>query len=551
MRTTWFLSLLVAITLFIYAQTLGFSFLNYDDDAYVTANPYVVNGLALNSAYWAFTSFSRFYWHPLTWLSLMTDVALFGVNPGAMHAVNLFLHVATAILLFDTLRKLTKNPTKSMIVAALFAIHPLRVESVAWIAERKDVLCGLLIVLTLWCYERYARQPSRRNYGYILLAFGMACMAKPMAVVIPVLMLAIDYWPLKRTALREKLPFFAIAAALALLAYSGQKAAGALDMAGPLSWATRIQNAIYSLGRYVTDTFIPMDLAILYPYRDPVPLVFPMATLLVAISGVAAWQHKQRPWLLSGWIWFVAGLLPTLGLVQAGVQARADRFTYIPQIGLLLMIVWTLDEFLSKRFVPAVLATAIVLLTVASWRQTATWLNSETVFAHAVSHTSDNWLAELKYGTALAGRGDNKSATPHLLRAAHLNPSDPHSRYLLGRAAAAETRYVEAATYFAEAIQRKPDYGDAYFSRASMLVASGQEVQALPVFEKAIQLELAPEWKASAHTAIGAILARAGRLREAEEHFRAALAISPNSTDARRNLAIAQEQMRRTMGETF
>jgi protein O-mannosyl-transferase len=551
MRTKWFLSLLTVVTLFIYAQTLGFSFLNYDDDAYVTANTFILNGLSVESVQWAFSSVNRFYWHPLTWLSLMTDVTLFGVNSGAMHAVNVLLHLATAFLLFDALRRLMKDRTKSMIVAALFAIHPLRVESVAWVAERKDILCGLLIVLTLWCYERYVRLQSRQSYGYVLLAFGLACMAKPMAVIIPVLMLTLDYWPLKRVAIREKLPFVAIAAALSWLTYTGQKAAGALDMAGPLSWTTRVQNAVYSLGHYVIDTFLPTNLAIVYPYRDPVPLVWPMALLLIVITGIAVWQRTNRPWLLSGWAWFVLGLIPTLGLIQAGVQARADRFTYIPQIGLLVIIVWTAAEFVPRRFAPAVLATVCTLFTALSWLQTSTWQNSETVFGHAVSHTSDNWLAELKYGTALIGKGDHKRATPHLLRAADLNATDPHSRYLLGRAAAAEAQYVQAATYFEEAIRRKPDYGDAYFSRASMLVASGQAAQALPVFEKAIRCQLAPEWKANAHIAIGAILARGGNLPEAEKHFRSALAIAPNSMEARRNLAAAQKQMRRTMGENF
>jgi tetratricopeptide (TPR) repeat protein len=322
-------------------------------------------------------------------------------------------------------------------------------------------------------------------------------------------------------------------------------------MAGPLPWTTRIQNAIYSLGRYVTDTFFPFNLAILYPYREPVPLVFPMAVLLLTITGLAVWQRTRRPWLLAGWAWFVLGALPTLGLIQAGVQARADRFTYIPQIGILVMIVWTATEFFPKRLSAAVLAAAVIFLTVMSWLHAATWRNSETVFERALAHTSDNWLAELKYGTALAARGENKGAEVHLLRAAKLNPSDPHSRYLLGRGAAADKQYLRAASYFEEAIQRKPDYGDAYFSRASMLVASGQEAQAMPVFEKALQLDLAPQWKASAHNAIGTILARAGNLPEAAKHFRSALVIAPDSGDARRNLAIAEEQMRRTMGVNF
>ena len=338
---------------------------------------------------------------------------------------------------------------------------------------------------------------------------------------------------------------------LAWVTFIGQKAAGALDMAGPLAWTIRLGNAIYSLGRYVTDSFIPINLAIVYPYRNPVPLVFPMAMLLILISGIAVWQRARRPWLLTGWGWFVLGLVPTAGLIQAGVQARADRFTYIPQIGLLIMIVWTGAEVIPKRFVPAVLTTAVVVLTAVSWVQTSTWRNSEAVFGHAIAHTSDNWLAELKYGTALAGRGANAGAKPHLLRAAQLNPADPHSRYLLGRAAAAEKQYLQAAAYFEESIYRKPDYADAYFSQASMLLASGRGAEALPIFEKAVQLKLAPEWKASALNAIGTIEARRGNLKQAEKHFREALAILPNSVEARRNLAIAQEQMRRTMGENF
>ena len=343
----------------------------------------------------------------------------------------------------------------------------------------KDVLCGLLIVLSLWCYERYVRGPSRKNYAVVLLIFGLACLAKPMAVIIPVLMIMLDYWPLKRVAVKEKLPFFAITAVLAWVTFIGQKAAGALDMAGPLAWTIRLGNAIYSLGRYVRiPLFNKSDNRLSIPKPGPAGISHgdaPDTDLRHLPSG-----NAQRPWLLTGWGWFVFGLVPTAGLIQAGVQARADRFTYIPQIGLLIMVVWTGAEVVPKRFVPAVLTTAVVVLTAMSWVHTSTWRDSEAVFGHAIAHTSDNWLAELKYGTALAGKGANAGAKPHLLRAAQLNPADPHSRYLLGRAAAAEKQYLEAAAYFEESIYRKPDYADAYFSQASMLLASGRGAEALP-----------------------------------------------------------------------
>ncbi|HYP08919.1 MAG TPA: tetratricopeptide repeat protein [Bryobacteraceae bacterium] len=547
MERHWQWATLIGLVLFVFVQVAGFGFLNYDDDGYVTANPPVLKGLTGESLGWAFTSLSRFYWHPLTWISLMADVSLFGPSPGAMHLVNVGVHLATTLLLFFFLRRLTGEVGRSFLVSALFSVHPLRVESVAWIAERKDVLSAFLIVATLLVYERYARQPSRLGYLTVSGLFVLACMAKPMAVTVPILMLLLDLWPLRRRALLEKAPLLGIAAGFAVITYVGAREMGALQMLEPPSLATRLQNAVWSLGWYLRQTFVPLGLSIVYPYPRSFPGVWWIVVVLAGATGAAIWQWRARPWILTGWLWFVVGVAPTLGLVQAGVQARADRFTYIPHVGLLMAVVWLAAEFLPRRFHQAAAVAAILALAVLANRQVSAWRNSETVFAQALANTSDNWLAEYKYGLALLERNDTASAEKYMRRAAALDPSDPHSRFQLGRLAAAAGRHEQASQYFAETIRLKPNYGDAHYSLGSMLATLNQVDEAVRAFDRARAAGLLPEWEYQAHIGSGVLLARSGRLADAERHFRAAVALQPQSEEARRNLALAQEQLRHTI----
>jgi Tfp pilus assembly protein PilF len=551
MKSRWHLVLPAALVSFIYLQTLDFAFINYDDDAYVTANPRVVDGLSVQSVQWAFTSLERFYWHPLTWLSHLTDVSLFGVEPGPMHAVNMLLHLLSSCLLLIVVTRLTGTVRPSLAVALLFAVHPLKVESVAWIAERKDVLSGFLIVATLGAYERYVRQPSSGRYAATYALFLLALAAKPAAVIVPLLLMILDFWPLQRFAFREKIPFFAVSAIVAGLTVTGAERMGALDMLGPVPVTTRVANAFWSLGIYLYKTLVPLNLAALYPYRQDLPFAPLMAAGLSGVTVFAVLQRKRRPWILASWLWFVIALVPTLGFIQAGVQARADRFTYVAHIGLLIVFIWTAYEFLPTRAHTGVLAAVVLVFTYLSYVQTSTWKNSETVFAHAVAHTSTNWLAEYKYGLALSERGANVDAVVHLRRAVDANASDPYSRLQLGRVAAAEGRFAEAADWFAQTVRVKPDYGDAHYSLGTMFVALGREGEALAAFERSIQSGLAPEWKAKAHLSAGIALARSGKIVDAQEHFRAALSIQPNFPEAKHALLLTEQDLRRTMGEKF
>lgn len=549
MKSRWHVLLPAALVIAIYLQTFDFAFINYDDDAYVTANPMVLGGLTVQSVQWAFTSIERFYWHPLTWLSHLADVSLFGVNAGAMHAGNVLLHLLTSSLLLIVLRRLTGAEGRSLAVTLLFAVHPLRVESVAWIAERKDVLAGFLIVATLWAYERYVRAPSPGRYALTFAIFLLSVTAKPTAVIVPFLMMIVDLWPLHRFAWKEKIPFFAVSTVLAALTVTGAGKMGALDMLGSVPIQTRLANAVWSLAMYVLHTIFPLNLAALYPYEQDLPFAPLVAAGLAALTAVAILQRKKRPWVFAGWVWFVVALAPTLGFVQAGVQARADRFTYIAHIGLLIGFVWLACEFLPARMLPSLLTGVVLLFTYLSWVQTSTWRNSETVFAHAVGNTSRNWLAEYKYGLALSERRANSEAAVHLRRAAEANPSDPYSRLQLGRVAASEGKYAEAAEWFAQTVRLKPDYGDAYYSLGTMFVTLGREGEALVAFERSIEAGLAPEWKAKAHLSAGIALARSGKIQNAQKHFQAALAIQPNYPEAKHAFQLTEQDLRRTMGE--
>ena len=545
MSSRWFMAGVVALLLMIYAQTAGFEFINYDDESYVTANPSVLGGLTGQSITWAFSSVKDFYWHPLTWLSLMLDVTLFGPEPGALHMVNVALHIGTVVLVFLALHRLTGQKTRSMVVAALFGLHPLRVESVAWVAERKDVLSGLLAAWTILAYARHVKQPGPKRYGVVLLLFALACMAKPSVVILPVLLLLVDYWPLQRRAFVEKVPMFAMAAALTLVTVVGQKQSGALDLAGPIPPGTRVLNAIYSLGQYLRTSFWPTGLALIYPYPKEFPGVAIVAGILIGVTAAAIWQRVARPWLLTGWLWFLVGLLPTLGLIQAGAQGRADRFTYIAHIGLLVALVWLAAEFVPKRILPVTLAGVVLALTFLSWRQTALWANSRTIFAHTLAETSDNWLGEFSYGLAMLKENRVEDYHRHMLRAATLNPNHAISRYHLGRLAAQSGQTREAERWFAETVRLKPDYADAHYSRAAMLMALGRPAEALPTFELALRSGLAPEYAANAHAAAGVVLANSGNFVDAEKRFREAIRLNPSSTDARQNLARVLQALRR------
>ncbi len=418
---------LVAACLFVYGQAVNFTFLNFDDSGYVTDKEWVTGGLTAAGVRRAFTDVDDYYWQPLTWLSHMTDCQLFGVRPGWHHLTSLLLHITNVLLLFAILLRLTAAFWRSALVAAIFALHPTRIESVVWIAERKDLLSGFFFLAAIWCYLRYTARPSRGRYALVLGAFVLGLMSKPMVMTLPVILLLLDWWPLKRRAFAEKLPMFMLAGFSSLITSIGTVRLANINWGSSFSAGQRIANALISYVRYLELSFWPHGLAILYPFRSAIPAwqVALAALLLAVITGLALWQARRRPYLIVGWLWFTLGLFPASGVVtQVGWQGMADRFTYLPLIGLAIAVTWGAADIIGKRpRAAAALSGAVVaLFAMAAIRQVPVWRDSVTVFEHAVAVTGGNPAAQHYLAAALDARGQFDDAFPHHAEAARLEP---------------------------------------------------------------------------------------------------------------------------------
>ena len=523
-RRDWIIRAALAIlTLAIYAQTLGFSLISYDDPEYVSSNPRVLEGLSWPNVVWAFRAGEVSNWHPLTWLSHMLDAELFGQRAGAHHAVSALLHLLNAILLFDLLRRLTGFAWRSALVAALFAAHPLHVESVAWVAERKDVLSTLFFLLTLLSYAGYATRGGAWRYLRTIALMACGLMAKPMLVTLPLVMLLLDYWPLGRlgdfsTVRRrvvEKIPMFALALASGVVTFLVQRAGGSVATLDRVGLWTRIGNAVLSCVHYLADMVWPAGLAPFYPYPDQIRAaqVIGAAALLLGVSLLVAWQAKRRPWAVVGWGWYLVTLLPVIGIVQVGLQARADRYTYIPLTGVFIVLVWLGAEVADRLRMGTVLriaAAGVVLLplTIAAWVQTRYWRNSHTLFAHAIEVTENNWLAYNHLATALAARG----------------------------------KLEEALSAAQRSVEIRPTYAIGHFNLANTFWKANRPAEALREYDEATRLksDFAQAWNNA-----GVLLVELGEYDQAEQRFRRALAADPNYTDARDNLRRLEDLRRR------
>ena len=570
-------------TFAVYAQVRHFDFVNFDDPEYVTANPHVRAGITPASVVWAFTSGEAANWFPLTRLSHMLDYQMFGLRSGWHHLTNVLLHALAVLLLFAFLNRSTGRRWPSAWVALIFALHPLHVESVAWVAERKDVLSAFFWFLALWSYVR-------RHYWLTLLAFCLGLMSKPMVVTLPFVLLLLDRWPLRqplRSALRVKIPMMGLSAAGATAAYLVQRSSGAVREVGQFPLGLRVENAVVSYAIYIVKMFWPARLAVFYPYPHDLPVwqIALSALLLVGVSMVVLRQRRSRPYLAVGWLWYLGTLVPVIGLIQVGAQARADRYTYLPMVGLSIMLVWGLPEVLKSKVAISGAIVACLACAVLCEAQIQYWRNSETLFRHALDVTSSNYLAhhnlgvafadegrfpeaikqyqaalqiepnaanvQTDYGNALAKSGRIPEAIEHYEAALRVLPDSPITHNDLANALAAAPGSVpEAIAEYQTALRLKPDYEEArknlaqvqsnaaemQYSMGVDLARSRKPEAAIPHFEEALRLK--PDY-VDAHNNLGVVLAGAGRAQEAISHFEAAVRIDPNSANAHVNLGIA------------
>lgn len=508
----------------VYWQTVGHEFISYDDPEYITDNPAVLQGLTLSSITWAFTTFHASNWHPLTWLSHLLDVELFGMNPAGHHLVNIALHAANSILLFLLLNRYSGFLWRSAVVAALFALHPLHVESVAWVAERKDLLSTLFWLLSLYLYADYVEKPGRARYFLLLTTFALGLMAKPMLVTLPLVMLLLDYWPLKRlepTAgsacpertltylLKEKIPLLLLVVAASIITVYAQKAA--LSSLSTTTITARIANALTAYLAYLGKTILPLNLAVFYQFNHELSglLVLGAAALLCAISILVVSVRRTRPYLLVGWFWYVITLVPVIGIVQVGMQARADRYTYIPLIGIFILIVWVVAEATARwahrqAALSILTASVIAACALTSWQQTAHWQNSTALFSHALAATDKNFIAHFRLGYEFEQQG----------------------------------RTEEAVIRYKAALADNPFYGPAYGKLGKISYEAGKLDDAIYYYYKEL---LVNPLSVYSRNNLGIVLAENGRLDEAIDQFIRALTLDPDFIPAQNNLKRAQE----------
>jgi protein O-mannosyl-transferase len=512
--------LLILVLCCVYGQVVSFDFVNYDDPDYSYANPHITNGLSAQSVKWAFTRPYAANWIPLTWISHMLDYQILGARSGAQHLVNVFLHILGTLLLFLFLHRITGASGRSLGVAFLFALHPLHVESVAWIAERKDVLSGVFWFAALWAYASYARRVSVRSYLWVILWFICGLLSKPMMVTFPVVALLLDYWPLERTErfgtlLKEKIPLFALAGAASVVTFGVQQHFGAVSSFEQLPVVQRLANVPVSYATYLLQFLWPIRLAVFYPFPEDIAWwkLAASCSMLLAMS-LGVWkQRRKRPYLLLGWSWFLVTLLPVIGLVQAGGQAHADRYMYIPMVGISIMAAWAAPDVLqqpprSRQALIVAEAAAGVALVWMAWTQVGYWRDSVNLFEHALEVTDRNYIAYNNLGLAL--------------------------EQLPGRRA-------EAILAYRASLRAQPRYARAHYNLGTALSEdAGQAPQAVAELQEALRLQ--PGY-AKAHNNLGRLLAQMpGRVPDAIAEYKAALLIDPSDTEARNNLGNALAQ---------
>jgi tetratricopeptide (TPR) repeat protein len=585
--------LLILVSLIAFGRIQGNDFVNYDDDRLITANSQIKTGLNAESIKFAFTNSKLEYWHPLTWFSIILDWSLFGSNASGHHLVSLLWHIGSAILLFLFFNKTTGSLWPSAFAAAFFALHPLRVESVAWAAERKDVLSVFFGMATLYAYAYYAEKPQKSKYFICLILFVLSLMSKPTLVTLPCVMFLLDYWPLGRwqnvltpkrvpvlvdkgtgkkksknlkveshvekkiatpvksgrqligNLLWEKLPFFLLAIALSFMLIWQLRADNYMASLQQITFYDRILNAIVSYVAYLSKTFWPVNLAVFYPYEPSLPLwqVFSAASILLGISIAVIYVIKKAPFLFVGWFWYLGTLFPVIGLMQVGDQAMADRYTYLPSIGIGIMLVWSVVYLLPKEKLRKIIIipAAIILagLTFLTWQQCGYWKNSISLFNHVLQATKDNSLAHTNLGVALDAEGKKEEAIAHYLTAIKINPNNGNAHSSLGVVLAAQGKNEEAIVHYLTAIKINPNNGNVHSSLGVVLAAQGKNEKAIAHYLAAIKIN---PHDPETYFNLAIALQAQGKVEEAMTRYREAILIKPDYSSAHINLGVILEE---------
>jgi len=547
---------LCLVTIAVYGQLYRAGFIAYDDDSYVTDNPTVKDGLTSSGIAWAFTTFHCSNWHPLTWLSHMLDWSLFAQNAGAHHLVNLAFHLASVLLLFVAFVSMTGRPWRSAIVAGIFAIHPLHVESVAWVAERKDVLSTFLGLAALVFYIRYVKSPSVLRYVPIIFAFVLGLMAKPMLVTLPFVFVLLDIWPLQRLTwppdlpklvrlLKEKLPLFALVVAAGVITFVAQQQGGAVSDLQTTSFPARFVNAIVSYAAYLGKAVWPVKLAVFYPSQTHSGAVVAIAlAVLTAVTLGALALARKRPYVLIGWLWYLGMLVPVIGLVQVGSQSMADRYTYLPLVGASFAIVWLVADIIEHeralRIVSASLAFAVLAaFAMLAWRQAAYWQSSKPLFEHTLAVTDRNFVILNNLGVVFDREGNRDRARECYEKALSFLPDYADAHKNLGIILEHEHRFAEAMEHYRAAIKAKPDYAQAHNNLGVLLTFEGKSDEAIEHYRAALAAR--PDY-AHAHANLGHELMMKGNTDEAYEHLITAVRLRPDLPAAHADLGLLLEK---------
>lgn len=564
MNKRFYLSTILALsTCLAYSGVYRLGFISFDDPVYLTRNPHVLSGLTINGIIWSFTTFHAANWHPLTWLSHMTDVTLFGVTAALHHLASLLLHVVSTVVLFLILDRATGRRRRSFVIAAIFSLHPLHVESVAWLAERKDVLSVMFWMVALYAYLRHAERPGVARYALVVILFTCGLMAKPMLVTFPVILLLLDYWPLGRfreigsnpasapfgpaacsvsiRVILEKLPLLALSGVSAAVTFWAQQTGGTVSTLVEVPLKLRLGNGLDAYWRYIGLFVRPTALAILYPFPVTIPLwrSVAAAVAICAVSCGVFWLRRSRPYLFVGWFWYLVTLLPVIGLVQVGAQAMADRYMYLPMIGLIMAMVWSVAEAAAgnnvmTKALPLVTAAIMLVCGLLTARQIAFWRDDITLYRHALEVTDGNYTAHLNLGCALGEAGRQAEAVEQFRLALRISPANAEAYLNLGNSLLMSGRTDEAIEAITSSIRLHPDWAAAYNELGAVMLRKGDLPMALQNFNRAVTLD--PQL-ANALFNKAVTLSALGKNTESVAWYRQALAVSPDDAECHARLA--------------